>query len=129
VLRTFRTMPLHITNGDAVVPELAAAAGVAPDDVLVWREILHDGPVPAGLGPDELARLRARHITSRPWPHVLGSDVSDADALDTTSRSSRHGVDSEVSEAEALAMMRERDARLAACGSKWSTGIFHTLVA
>jgi hypothetical protein len=84
---------LHVTNGDAVVPELAAAAGVAPDEVLVWRDVLHDGPVPAGLDPDALARLRARHLTTRSWSHA--DDV-------------------EVSEEAALAMLRERDARLAA---------------
>jgi hypothetical protein len=83
---------LHVTNGDAVVPELAAAAGVAPDDVLVWRDVLHDGPVPAGLDPDALARVRARHLTARSWSH--------AEAV-------------EVSEEAALAMLRERDARLA----------------
>src|SRR4051794_38534277 len=54
---------LHVTNGDAVVPEIAAAVGVAPDEILVWLEILHDGPVPAGLRPAELARIRARHVT------------------------------------------------------------------
>jgi hypothetical protein len=84
---------LHVTNGDAVVPELAAAAGVEPADVLAWRDVLHDGPVPDGLGPDALAEVRARHLTSRGWSHA--DDV-------------------EVSEAEALAMLRERDARLAA---------------
>jgi Domain of unknown function (DUF1835) len=83
---------LHVTNGDAVVPELAAAAGVDAGDVLVWRDVLHDGPVPGGLGPDELARVRARHLTSRQWSHA--GTV-------------------EASEAEALAMLRERDARLA----------------
>ena len=80
-----RTMALHVTNGDAVVPELAAAAGIAPSDVLVWREILHDGPVPEGLGPEELARLRARHLVSRGW-----------------------------ADGDALADMRARDERLAA---------------
>ena len=50
---------LHVTNGDAVVPELADAAGIDPAEVLVWREILHDGPVPAGLDPDA-ARPRPR---------------------------------------------------------------------
>jgi hypothetical protein len=84
---------LHVTNGDAVVPELAAAAGVDPADVLAWRDVMHDGPVPAGLGPDALAEVRARHLTARGWSH--------ADAV-------------EVSEGAALAMFRERDARLAA---------------
>jgi hypothetical protein len=87
---------LHVTNGDAVVPELAAAMEVAPDDVLVWREVLHDGPVPAGLGADELARIRARHLTAGSWAHENG------------------GADTGPTEADTLAMFRERDARLAA---------------
>jgi hypothetical protein len=84
---------LHVTNGDAVVPEIAAAVDIAPEDVLVWREVLHDGPVPAGLGPDELARVRARHIAARSWAHDVRADDP---------------------EATALALFRERDARLAA---------------
>jgi hypothetical protein len=77
---------LHVTNGDAVVGELTAAMDINPDEVLVWREVLHDGPVPAGVGSDELARIRARHITAR----------------------------SNGAESAALALFRERDARLAA---------------
>jgi hypothetical protein len=78
---------LHVTNGDAVVPELAAAAGVEPDEVLVWRDVLHDGPVPAGLDAAALAQVRARHLSARAW----------SEAEDT-----------------ALAMLRNRDRRLAA---------------
>src|SRR4051812_36360679 len=59
---------------------------IDPDEVLVWREVLHDGPVPAGVGSDELARIRASYLTAR-W--------NDA-------------------EPSALALFRERDARLAA---------------
>jgi hypothetical protein len=77
---------LHVTNGDAVVPELVDDAGVAAQDVLVWREILHDGPVPADLGPAELARVRARHVATRSW---------------------------DPTEEAALAAFHERDARLA----------------
>jgi hypothetical protein len=84
---------LHVTNGEAVVPELASAVGVAPEDVLVWREVLHDGPVPAGLSHDELARMRARHLAARSGSH--------ADAVQPL-------------EAAALAAFRDRDARLAA---------------
>jgi hypothetical protein len=84
---------LHVTNGDAVVPEIADAVDLAPEEILVWREILHDGPVPAGLGPAELARVRAQHLTVRAWSHADGA---------------------EPSEATALAAFRERDARLAA---------------
>ena len=95
---------LHVTNGDAVVPELAAAAAVEPAEVLVWREILHDGPVPAGLDPDELAQVRARHLAARaahdparPSP-LAGATPPDA---------------SDLSEADTLAMFRVRDRRLA----------------
>jgi hypothetical protein len=77
---------LHVTNGDTVVPELAAAAGVEPAEVLVWREVLHEGPVPAGLGVDALAEVRARHLAARGW----------------------------ADEGAALASFRERDAGLAA---------------
>jgi hypothetical protein len=73
-------MALHVTNGDAVVPELAAAAGIAPAEVLVWREILHDGPVREGLGADALARLRARHIAARGWSDAALEDMRERDA-------------------------------------------------
>ena len=89
---------LHVTNGDAVVPELADAAGIDPAEVLVWREILHDGPVPAGLDPDELARVRARHLAARDWTPAE-PPPPDGTAL---------------TEDATLTMMRERDRRLAA---------------
>jgi hypothetical protein len=84
---------LHVTNGDAVVPEIAEAVGVPPGEILVWLEILHDGPVPAGLGPAELARTRARHLATRGWSRTNGA----APTAET-----------------ALAEFRARDARLAA---------------
>lgn len=78
--------PLHVTNGDAAVPDVARAAGVEPRDVLPWRDVLHDGPVPAGLGAAALARVRAAHLAARGW----------------------------TSEADALRSLTERDERLAA---------------
>jgi hypothetical protein len=51
---------LHVTNGDAVAPAIGPG-------VLVWREILCDGPVPPGMDDDELVRLRARHLARRGW--------------------------------------------------------------
>ena len=50
---------LHLTNGDSAVPALRAAG--AEGDILPWREVLHDGPVPA-VGPDELRTVRARFL-------------------------------------------------------------------
>ena len=50
---------LHLINGDSAVPELRAAG--AEGEILPWREVLHDGPVPA-LEPDELRAVRARFL-------------------------------------------------------------------
>jgi hypothetical protein len=56
---------LHITNGDSAGGTLQ---GLFPRDlVLPWRDVLHDGPVPAGLPPNELAEVRARFIAGRGW--------------------------------------------------------------
>jgi hypothetical protein len=85
--RSLETMPpLHVTNGDVIAPAVAAAAGVPLDAIVAWRDVLHDGPVPGGLDPAELARVRAAHLAARGW----------------------------ATEAEALAQLRQRDARLAA---------------
>ena len=77
---------LNVTNGDAAVFDVARAAGVPPESVLPWRDALHDGPVPGGLGAEALARVRAAHVAARGW----------------------------AGEAEALVSFLERDARLAA---------------
>jgi hypothetical protein len=77
---------LHVTNGDAAVFDVALAAGVGPEAVLPWRDALHDGPVPDGVGAEALARVRAAHVAARGWAR----------------------------EAEALLSLLERDARLAA---------------
>ena len=49
---------LHITNGTSVSLRDSGLGG----DVLAWRDVLHEGPVPAGLEPAELTRLRARFL-------------------------------------------------------------------
>jgi hypothetical protein len=52
--------PLHVTNGDVVVDHLRRA-GLARD-ALAWADVLHEGPVPAGLDDAELRRVRAGFI-------------------------------------------------------------------
>jgi hypothetical protein len=49
---------LNVTNGDAVV-EVLQTPGV---QVLPWRDVLHDGPVPA-TSPEELREIRARYLS------------------------------------------------------------------
>jgi hypothetical protein len=51
---------LHVTNGDITV-DLLRRAGLAAD-ALAWADALHEGPVPAGLGPGELRRVRAEFL-------------------------------------------------------------------
>jgi hypothetical protein len=49
---------LHVSNGDATD---LAGTGLGRR-ILYWRDVLHEGPVPA-VGPDELRRVRARFLT------------------------------------------------------------------
>src|SRR5277367_775228 len=46
-----------VTCGDSAAGQLRAAG--LSRDVLVWRDILHEGPVPGGLDLDELSAIRA----------------------------------------------------------------------
>ncbi len=56
---------LHVTNGDCAA-EVIRQAGIG-GEVLPWRDLLHDGPVPAGLPLEELSRVRARFIADQGW--------------------------------------------------------------
>lgn len=56
---------LHITNGDMAVAMLRRAG--IPGDMLPWRDVLHEGPVPAGLDLEALSALRSRFISDQGW--------------------------------------------------------------
>jgi hypothetical protein len=56
----------HITNGDGPIPAIREATGARASEVLPWRDVLHDGPVPTHL-LDELRPIRARFIAERGW--------------------------------------------------------------
>jgi len=56
---------LIITNGDLAAAAIAKAGVEA--EMLPWRDVLHDGPVPAGLSLDELAVVRARFLADADW--------------------------------------------------------------
>ncbi len=75
---------LIITNGDSAAEGLRAA-GIAAR-VLPWRDMLHDGPVPAGLELEALSEVRARYLAEEFAP--AGADVGrDFAARDATIRS------------------------------------------
>ncbi|MDQ4081671.1 MAG: DUF1835 domain-containing protein [Actinomycetota bacterium] len=63
--RTTPSLLLHVTNGDSA--RLAIERLRLPGRVLVWADVLHEGPVPAELSPAELRRVRARYIGEQGW--------------------------------------------------------------
>ena len=56
---------LHITNGDSAGGTLQQAG--LGGDVLTWRDVLHEGPVPSGPGLEELSAVRASFIADAGW--------------------------------------------------------------
>lgn len=56
---------LHITNGDAAAERIHQTN--IPGAILPWRDVLHEGPVPARLTLDELREVRARFIAEQGW--------------------------------------------------------------
>lgn len=59
---------LHVTNGDVAAGAIRAAGILG--EILPWRDVLHEGPVPAGLPLRELSLVRAGFIASRGWGDV-----------------------------------------------------------
>ena len=55
---------LHITNGDCAVAVLSQAVS---GNFLPWRDVLHEGPVRAGLSLEALSAERARFIADAGW--------------------------------------------------------------
>jgi hypothetical protein len=55
---------LHITNGDCAVGVLSQ---VVQGTILPWRDVLHEGPVRAGLSLEDLSAERARFIAEAGW--------------------------------------------------------------
>ncbi|MEX1181679.1 MAG: hypothetical protein WEF86_00480 [Gemmatimonadota bacterium] len=65
---------LNITNGDSAVTAIREAGFDGP--MLPWQDVLHEGPVPAGLSHDELRLIRSQFISDCGWDSfgsVLGS--------------------------------------------------------
>ncbi len=56
---------LIITNGDAAGELLRKA--FSGTEVLPWRDVLHDGPVPITADLEELSELRADFLSERGW--------------------------------------------------------------
>ena len=67
---------LHVANGDCTT-DVIHAAGI-PGTSSVWADVLHEGPVPAGLSDEELVGVRARYLADgTPWGMTVEQVVAD----------------------------------------------------
>jgi hypothetical protein len=53
---------LHVLNGDCARIILEQTG--LPGDTVVWADVLHDGPAPSGLSPEEWRTLRGGQLTT-----------------------------------------------------------------
>lgn len=77
---------LHVTNGDSVV-YLFKKAGVVGTHV-PWRDVLHEGPVPAGASLEELSAVRGTYLAARGFGNPI-KVLHDFQARDATLRRAR----------------------------------------
>jgi hypothetical protein len=56
---------LHLTNGSAIIGMMRQAGIDGP--IIAWDDVLHEGPVPAGLGPSALRERRAEFLAGCGW--------------------------------------------------------------
>ncbi|HEY1336873.1 MAG TPA: hypothetical protein VGF59_05155 [Bryobacteraceae bacterium] len=104
---------LHVTNGTSVSLGDSGIAG----EVLVWSDVLHEGPVPAGLDANELRRVRALFLDNA-WPseYPFLDELSRRDALmaehDELALWFEHDLFDQLQLIQILDRLRERDARL-----------------
>ncbi len=61
---------LHVMNGDASADRLRKAG--VEGEILVYSELYHEGPVPAGLESEQWREIRARHFAQRGWAEYEG---------------------------------------------------------
>ncbi len=71
---------LHLTNGTAIIPLMRQAGIEGP--MVPWDDVLHEGPVPAGLNPAALRQQRAEFLASCGWgsAEAIGRELADRDA-------------------------------------------------
>jgi hypothetical protein len=68
---------LHITNGDSVGDTLRQTG--LPGAIVIWKDILHEGPTPAGLSLGQMSQLRARFLADcalGPYEEILADFLS-----------------------------------------------------
>ncbi|MBB6429350.1 RNA polymerase sigma factor [Algisphaera agarilytica] len=61
---------LHVMNGDAAADQLRQAE--PPDPIVVWSDILHEGPTPVRVSPDAWRQTRAEHLAAMGFGDAVG---------------------------------------------------------
>jgi hypothetical protein len=56
---------LHLHNGDSTCGTLERSG--VPGTNRVWADVLHEGPVPADLSPQQIREARARFVAAQGW--------------------------------------------------------------
>lgn len=77
---------LHVTNGD-IAAALIRQTGVL-GEVIAWRDVLHEGPVPAGLPLERMSETRARWVAACDWASFTEA-IRQFSARDAALRSAR----------------------------------------
>ena len=75
---------LHITNGDSAAETIKDV--VFSGQILAWRDVLHEGPVPANLSLAQLSQVRAEFIAAQGWGNRLEIEQSFAERDQLLSR-------------------------------------------
>ena len=78
---------LHVTNGDSAAQ---AISGAGPGEVVPWRDVLHEGPVPAVADP-ELRDVRLRFLTGADRDAGMRPERRDFEERDAALAAGRHG--------------------------------------
>jgi hypothetical protein len=81
---------LHVTNGDSVLASLESS-GIA-GEILPWRDVLHEGPVPAGCDLAQLSALRASFLADEYHGDLTSIQKEFATRDETLARASEHEV-------------------------------------
>ncbi len=80
---------LHVTNGESAGESLRRSG--VPGRVIAWRDVLHEGPVPAGLTLAGMSEVRARFLAQ--WdPRSFPAVAASFDERDGALGSARHVV-------------------------------------
>jgi hypothetical protein len=90
---------LHVTNGDSTVPGIEAT-GVG-GDVIPWRDVLHEGPIPAGADAAGVRAVRARFLAGCGW--------GDAEAIEAEMRARDERLATALRRDEVVVLWFEHD--------------------